>query len=106
MAYGATLVSDDRTEVFIEDGNLRARAPSAISGLVEARGVGILRAESCGSATLELAVDLDRTETARLPRLHTSMILDRDLPCLHKIEGPYFPAAILQYLKAGRQEPR
>ena len=106
MALGARLVADDRTDLRRDGGRLLASAPGSISGLIEARGVGLLRAEPEAFAPVVLVVDRDATETQRLPRLHRRDILSVTLPVLHKIEAPHFPAAILQYLKAGRQEPR
>jgi HPr kinase/phosphorylase len=79
-----------------------AAAPLAIRGLIEARGVGILKAEALAATRIGLVVDLDTVESERLPPLRTSRILGVDLPLLHKVEGPHFPAAILQYVKAGR----
>ena len=35
IALGAKLVSDDRTELFVERGKLFARAPQSIAGLIE-----------------------------------------------------------------------
>lgn len=101
MAYGCTLVSDDRTIVTVRDGWLSATAPAAIAGRIEARGVGLLGA-AAAAARLTLAVDLARTETERLPPERWLELLGASLPLLHRVESGYFPAAILQYLKAGR----
>ncbi|WP_347312429.1 HPr kinase/phosphorylase [Defluviimonas sp. SAOS-178_SWC] len=102
MAYGCRLVSDDRTAVAARDGILIATAPEAIRGRIEARAVGLLTAEPVRVARVVLAVDLAHLEADRLPpwRIHT--VLGVDLPLLHRVESPHFPAAILQYLKAGR----
>ncbi len=58
---GFALVADDQVEV--EDGV--ARAPAALAGLVEVRGLGILRLPCVASARLALAVVLGEGE--RLP---------------------------------------
>ena len=102
MAMGCDLVSDDRTVVTARDGVLIASAPEAIRGRIEARGVGLLTAAAAPSATVVLAVDLRRDETERLPPWRTHRVLDIDLPLLHRVASPHFPAAILQYLKSGR----
>lgn len=102
MALGCTLVSDDRTEVTAKEGMLWAHAPSPIRGLIEARGMGLLAAETLPHARLALVIDLGTAETERLP---PHRLWHRDglaLPCLHRIEGAHFPAAVLQYLKSGR----
>lgn len=106
MALGARLVSDDRTRVVLSAGKCTAQAPDTISGLIEARGVGILRAESAPDAHLVLAIDMDRIELDRLPERHEFCHGFVRLPCLHKVDAPYFPAAIVQYLKGSKQETR
>ena len=55
---GAKLVSDDRTELYISRGLLRARAPKSIAGLLEVRGLGIVALPFDRSVPLALAVKL------------------------------------------------
>ena len=43
ISRGAVLVADDRTQVVVEGDTLTASVPTAIAGLIEARGVGLLR---------------------------------------------------------------
>lgn len=99
MALGAELVADDRTIVHSEAGRLIATCPEPLRGLIEARGVGLLRAEPMSRAEVVLIVDLDKTETERLPVPRLREIGGIAVPCLHNVEQGYFPAAILQYLK-------
>ncbi|WP_428547450.1 HPr kinase/phosphorylase [Profundibacter sp.] len=101
MAMGATLVADDRTELISGDSGTLARAPETIDGLIEARGVGLLAADSC-VARVMLVVDMEQVETDRLPPHRTYNLLGQKAPLLHKVEAAHFPAAILQYLKGGR----
>ena len=42
LDQGFALVADDRTLVFVSNGRLFGRAPDALAGLIETRGVGIL----------------------------------------------------------------
>jgi serine kinase of HPr protein (carbohydrate metabolism regulator) len=58
IEQGALLVSDDRTDLFVENGKLHARAPAALAGLIEARGLGILSLSFEASAEVVLAVQL------------------------------------------------
>lgn len=102
MAYGATLVADDRVEVSRRGEGLVAACPPAIRGLVEARGVGLLAADCLPEAEIVLAVDLSLTETERLPPLRQMTVLGIVLPLVHRGESGHFPAAVLQYLKRGR----
>lgn len=55
---GGRLVADDRVDLVCRDGTLVASAPTAIAGLLEVRGVGILRMAFRGEAEIGLAVDL------------------------------------------------
>jgi serine kinase of HPr protein (carbohydrate metabolism regulator) len=65
---GATLVADDRTELFVEDGALFARAPTSLAGLLEVRGVGILELPHAKKARIALAVRIvGSSEIVRLP---------------------------------------
>ncbi len=101
MAFGARLISDDRTDISLREGRLIASAPPAIAGLIEARCVGILRARPHGPHPLDLAVDLDQPESRRLPERHEIFLLGQSLRLLHNVDSPHFVAAILQYLKEG-----
>lgn len=102
MAFGCDLVADDRTVVRALDGKLMARPAEAIRGLIEARGVGILRAQPCDTAQVTLVIDLDRDERDRLPHPHETVLLGQALPLLLGLQAPYFAAAVLQYMRHGR----
>ncbi|MBB3992666.1 HPr kinase/phosphorylase [Sulfitobacter undariae] len=104
IALGAILVADDRTILSVEEGRLIASPPAAIKGLIEARGVGILPVRHVAKVPLVLCVDMSRKEAERLPLRHSITMLDISLPSLHKVEAPYFPAAIHAYLTGQAQE--
>ncbi len=101
MALGGRLVADDRTCVRAAGEGLFVSAPQPIAGLIEARGVGILRAEAVGEAPLALAVDLARPERMRLPQRRRWHCLSRSVPLLHKAESVILIPAIAQYLRGG-----
>ncbi|MGY9049981.1 hypothetical protein P775_05325 [Puniceibacterium antarcticum] len=103
MARGAQLVADDRVVLRATDAGIELRAPEAIRGLIEARGVGLLHADTVASALLAVVVDLDQTETDRLPQSQNTVVLGASLPLLHNVAAAYFPAALIQYLRIGRQ---
>lgn len=103
MALGAHLVADDRVDLRHEAGALLAAAPAVLFGLIEARGAGILRATALASARIALVVDLSERETERLPPMRHSEILGVSLPLVLRLQDGHLEAAILQWLKGGRQ---
>lgn len=105
MARGAELVADDQSAVSRVGNCLFAKAPNAIAGLIEARGVGILRADHVAWAQLNVIVNLDHLATDRLPRHQKAELLGCALPVLHRVDSPHFAAALIQYLKCGAIDP-
>jgi hypothetical protein len=77
---GATLVADDRTILFIAKGALHAKAPASIKGLLEIRGLGIVKLPVRTNVKIALVVRLGR-EGARLPS-----------PALYRPPAPLKPA--------------
>lgn len=71
---GAKLVADDQTELHRAGDTLEMTAPAALAGLLEVRGVGIVRVAHVGRAPLRLVVDLEpegRIERLPEPRVCT-----------------------------------
>ncbi len=103
MAHGLLLVADDRCRIYPgPQGALLIEAPERIRGMIEARGVGLLRADTISPALLSLVIDLSQTERERLPPMRSATILGQEVPLLHKVESCHFSAAVVQYLKGGR----
>jgi HPr kinase/phosphorylase len=102
IALGARLVADDGVILRRDGDRLLARAPDPIRGLIEARGVGLLRADVLDDVPVALVVDLGQTETSRLPPHRMTEIEGVLLPLLHKVASPHFAAAVRQYLLGGR----
>lgn len=102
LARGARLVGDDRVCVLRRGARLIALPPPKLSGVVEARGVGLLHAPVAAPAPIAVAVQLGFRETERLPPRRTLTLMGVDLPLFHNPATPAFPAAILLYLQRGR----
>lgn len=73
---GAELVADDQTALAVFEDSVAASSPAPIAGMLEVRGVGIIRVPYCLEARLRLVVDLiaepggiERLPEARLARL-------------------------------------
>lgn len=105
ISLGAGLISDDRTEVRRRDDRLFAHPAPNITGLIEARGLGILTVPPSAPAPIKAIVDLDQTETERLPPFRTTRLLGIDLPLLHKVDSPSFAASLALYLHYQRSDP-
>jgi serine kinase of HPr protein (carbohydrate metabolism regulator) len=68
IAAGGTLVADDRVVVVADAGRLIASPPEALAGLMEVRGVGIVRYPFVSAAAIGLAVEVrPAAECPRLP---------------------------------------
>ena len=80
---GARLVADDQSEVSRQGELLIVRSPPAIAGLIEVRGIGIVRVEPLAEAPLALIVDLAHPESIeRLPNRAIERLLGVDVPRL------------------------
>jgi HPr kinase/phosphorylase len=80
---GAQLVADDRVVVERQDDRLVARPPEAVAGLIEVRGLGIMRVGHAASSHLGLVVALGGERTPqRLPERATCQVLGVALPYL------------------------
>ena len=88
---GARLVADDRVAITRRGMRLIARPPEAIAGLIEVRGLGIMRIAHCPASTLGLAVALGGIPAPRLPEPATYQVLGVALPCLAL--DPWAPSA-------------
>jgi serine kinase of HPr protein (carbohydrate metabolism regulator) len=78
---GARLVSDDRLAVERCGDALIGRPPETIAGLIEVRGLGIMRIDHCASSRLGLVVALG-CAGPRLPERMTYELLGIALPYL------------------------
>lgn len=83
---GARLVSDDQTELVRQGKAVMATAPTRISGLIEARGVGIVklnRDQVVARVAVALLADLTSSEDIeRLPEPESESLLGVELPRL------------------------
>lgn len=102
MALGARLVADDRVLLERRGDAVAAAAPPALRGLIEARGVGILRAEAVETATLALAVDLDAAPEARMPHLRDIRLFELRIELISGRGVPNLAAILVQMLRSGR----
>jgi len=98
IELGAQLVADDQTLITRIGQAVFARAPRAIEGLVEVRGVGLIRLLPRRLARIRLVIDLEQAEERRMPPLETCTIAGVQLPCRQRSPGPLFVLAIRHYI--------
>jgi serine kinase of HPr protein (carbohydrate metabolism regulator) len=103
---GARLVADD--QVLLRRGGERVlvRAPAAIAGMIEVRGVGIVRLEAVAEAPLALIVDLlPSGQIERLPEPRAEEALGIAVPLIalapFEVAAPAKLRLILRALAAG-----
>jgi HPr kinase/phosphorylase len=101
MASGAALVADDRTIIRADREALVASCPARLSGLIEARGIGLLNARPAGPARLSVVVDLGSAAGARLPDPAVWTCLGRDVPLVRGGGAHDLAPALMQLLRAG-----
>jgi HPr kinase/phosphorylase len=95
------LVADDRVDVAAAHGRLLARPAPALAGLLEVRGIGIIRLPHEPVAVVSLVVDLDGGERMPDAAATGTCIEGIWLPRLAAAPGNPFPA-VLAALTSGR----
>ena len=81
---GASLVADDRVIVKAHNNLLLASPPNLLSGLIEVRGIGIIKLDFQQSCAISLVVNLVKTKKLpRLPEREIFEIFGIDLPLIH-----------------------
>lgn len=80
---GAHLVTDDQSVLSRRGDAIVVTAPARISGLMEVRGIGIMRVEALAEAPVVLIADLVPSEQIdRLPERRRETILGLSLPVI------------------------
>lgn len=81
IMQGASLISDDQVDLEKRQDKIYAGAIDAIRGLIEVRGIGLLRYPVADPAPLKLVIDLvPREDVPRLPEMQAMDILGVSLP--------------------------
>lgn len=77
----AKLVADDMVEIFEQNGKIRGNAPKNLSGLLEVRGVGIVKYPCLEKAQIDMVVCLkDKPEDVeRMPIIAKDIILGLEI---------------------------
>lgn len=105
VGRGAGLVADDQVRLARRGDALIASAPDALAGLIEARGIGILRVPYVAEIPVVLAVDLDDAPAARMPQVRTITYLGLELELISAKGLPNLELALTILMQNGHAFP-
>ena len=86
LAEGARLIADDQVVLTSDGETVQASAPDALRGMIEVRGLGIIRVESDPKAPVALVADLSDPQTTaaemieRIPYRRDCTVMGVTLP--------------------------
>lgn len=81
MDAGGSLIADDYTDVVVDGGKVMAAAPAATAGMMEVRGVGLLKVPAIRTARIDMVLECVKPESVeRMPDKEMHMIEDVPLP--------------------------
>jgi len=100
----ARLVADDRVRLEPQHGRLLARAPEALAGLIEVRGLGLRQIAHEPVAVVGTVVDLAAADAERLPESSMAEIAGIRLPRLAVAPGHDPLPAVLALLSTADAE--
>lgn len=101
IALGAVLIADDRSRVAATDAGPVIHAPDRMAGVIEARGIGLIRVPHTAQAPLRLIVDMGVLETSRLPTQEHTDVHGVAIARVRRVDAPHFPASIVALAKGG-----
>ena len=107
----AILIADDQTDLRPVDGQLNATCPSRLAGLIEVRGIGILRRPHRTEAAIGLVIDLvAHNEVPRLPDALTTSLEGVTVPqlslCAFEASAPAKVVAAAEGIATARNKSR
>jgi serine kinase of HPr protein (carbohydrate metabolism regulator) len=110
LAAGFRLVSDDRTLVWTSAGALYGRAPDPLAGLIEARGLGVLRETALPFAEIVVLAECVPGAAAieRMPEPEREIIAGASIPRLRidpfEASAPAKLRRAIEHLGAAEQQ--
>ncbi|MBO6519444.1 MAG: serine/threonine protein kinase [Rhodospirillales bacterium] len=94
---GAVLVADDRVDIAVSEADVFLSPPNVLAGLLEVRGVGIVRRDHEAKVSLSLVVDLVKPD--QVPRLPESLVGDFMGAAVRRIALDPFEASALAKIR-------
>ena len=74
LALGSKLVADDQCELVKKNNRFSVSKPASLPNSIEIRGVGLVSVPMVVETSLDWVVDMDETETERMPDLRFTEI--------------------------------
>ena len=96
--YKATLIGDDRIDIIVKGNNIIASAPKNLSGLLEVRGIGIIKVKTKKKNKIDIAVFLTQDKIERMPEPLYYELLDKKIPLINI--NPFEASATAKILAA------
>jgi len=104
IARGGMLVADDQVVVTRSSDGITAQAPPILAGLIELRGVGLIRMPYLMAVRLSLVIDLVASASVeRLPDFALTGILGHALP--QAVLAPFEHSAVPKLIGLLRSRP-
>ncbi len=103
---GAHLVADDRVDLAVRNGFLTASAPAALAGMIEVRGLGVMRMSAVPRTFISLIIVLvERDAVERMPEPMTCRLLGVEAPLMHLHGKSASAAAWVRLAVDGAKQP-
>ncbi len=102
--FPAKLVADDRVCLALNKGRLTASAPPVLRGLLEIRGLGLVKVPVCAQAPLGLVVDLvQEGKIERAPEFPRAQVIIKTVTLPVLFLNPFEASAAAKIRMAVRQ---
>lgn len=105
LLHGAELIADDQVLLTQADGSLVAQAPATTQGVMELRGMGLIRL-AYTRAPIHCVIQLQMDAVERLPEPETKRWLEVEVPMIRLQQGDHGAAARLALYLQAMQEGR
>jgi len=103
VAHGAELVSDDQVDIRRVGERRVANCPDEeYLGMIEARGLGILRVPYVRDIPVTVIIDMDQTELHRLPRARKHEILGLPVDLVFGRDNWGLVSGVMALMRGGR----
>ena len=104
MGLGAGLIADDQTIVQRREARLYLSAPDSIQGVIEARGIGLLRVPFIKESRLALLVRLGSGKCERLPPVRHESVLGTRVESIRAGSIDQLAPKLFHLVKYGRAD--